>query len=88
MVSIICVAVIVLCVSWLVYRYIRLKHFTVLAGLDDTRSTNVMRCAHCDTQITDDNDSGWEVFVENGYTQKICKACDLRLSTEPIIKGD
>ena len=44
----------------------------------DIRSTNVMRCAHCNAPITEANDSGWEVFVTGNMTQPVCKTCDAR----------
>jgi len=34
-------------------------------------------CLECGCKITNENDSGWEKFRENGRTtQKVCKKCD------------
>lgn len=82
------VLIIVLSVAWLVIQYIRKRYFTVLVGIDDSRSTNVMKCAHCSVPITKENDSGWEAFVANGYTQRLCTECDQRLTNEPIQKSE
>ena len=54
-------------------------------NLDDIRSNNIKRCAICGIPITPDNDSGWEVFVEEGRkTQPICGWCE----AQPIIKPE
>ena len=40
-------------------------------------STGWGLCARCDGEVTVDNDSGWEVFVEDGSKcQPICAACN------------
>ena len=48
--------------------------------LEGIRSTNVKKCAHCGVCITQENDSGWEVFVNAKWTQPVCCACDEKLS--------
>ena len=40
------------------------------------QSNNIPECIYCGTDITEDNDSGWEAFTEDGYTsQAICTDC-------------
>lgn len=41
------------------------------------RSNNVKQCLVCDVKITKFNDSGWELFTEDGATtQPVCRKCD------------
>jgi len=40
-------------------------------------SNNKNRCLRCGAKITDENDSKWEEFTEDGRTtQKLCKDCN------------
>lgn len=40
-------------------------------------------CLHCGVTITEENDSGWEMFRSDGVTtQKVCKICDKANSIE------
>ena len=39
-------------------------------------SIDIPICIDCEKKITEENDSGWERFREDGKTQKICKNCD------------
>jgi hypothetical protein len=50
-------------------------------NLDDIHSNNIRRCAVCGIPITPANDSGWEVFAEDGKkTQPICGWCEAERS--------
>lgn len=40
------------------------------------------RCIECEKPITKENDSGWELFTEDGMTRKICCACNDKLNKE------
>jgi hypothetical protein len=52
-----------------------------VVNLDDIHSNHVKRCALCGIPINVDNDSGWEIFVEDGKTtQPICAWCDVEQS--------
>ena len=45
--------------------------------LDDIKSNHKNACVDCGDEITNANDSGWEVFVDSRTTQSICKMCDM-----------
>jgi len=43
------------------------------------KPNNVQVCLCCGVPITDENDSGWERFTEDGVTtQPVCKSCDAK----------
>ena len=43
------------------------------------KSNNTQVCLECGIPITDENDSGWERFTEDGATtQPVCKSCDAK----------
>ena len=48
-----------------------------MINLDDIKSNDIAICADCKEPIDANNTSGWEVFVDNGTTQPICKFCDM-----------
>lgn len=46
-------------------------------------SNHLPWCLHCKVEITEENDSGWEAFTEDGITtQKICKECFNKMEKE------
>ena len=45
-----------------------------MVALEDLE--NLVTCARCGVQITEENDSLWRVFVEGGKTQSVCLACN------------
>jgi len=50
-------------------------------GIEEPIQTNDLPyCIECGVEITKNNDSGWEMFKEDGRTtQHICKKCDRRV---------
>ena len=42
------------------------------------KPNNVQVCLECGIPITDENDSGWERFTEDGTTQPVCKSRDAK----------
>ena len=47
------------------------------------RSNLVKECLSCSIEITQENDSGWEGFTEDGITtQPLCRDCDQSRSVE------
>lgn len=59
--------------TYIVYRLLTRKSYDL--DQDQFRSTNVQRCLRCGVQITNENDSGYEAFVDATHTQAECKSC-------------
>ncbi len=51
-------------------------------GLKPIESTGIKKCLRCGVLITEENDSGWEAFVDSRHAQPICKDCDAKESKE------
>lgn len=78
------------CIWFLVYySIIGIDNYDIkLSNGNEIRSTNVKKCVDCKCNITEANDSGWEVFVSSGYTQPICKKCDIVRNKTIYLKQD
>ena len=45
--------------------------------IEPITSNSIPVCIRCGVKITKENDSGWNVFTEDGRTtQPVCKTCD------------
>lgn len=67
---------------WIYYHTFGANQFDIkLSGGREIRSNNINKCVDCGCYITPENDSGWECFVNAGYTQSICKKCEEIRST-------
>lgn len=54
---------------------------------EQIRSNRIQECARCHRPIAPDNDSGWEVFIDDGLTQPICISCNARFG-EAVAKAE
>ena len=52
-------------------------------NIDHAQDSGKGTCADCGTEITPENNSGWEVFVGPMTTQPVCKECWFWRSIEP-----
>jgi hypothetical protein len=55
-------------------------------ALGDIISNKSKYCVRCGALLTQDNDSGWEVFVTANVTQSICVFCEIKENKEIIGK--
>lgn len=55
-------------------------------GFKPIENNGINECLRCGVAITEENDSGWQEFVEGGKTQSVCKKCEAAREQESFNK--